>query len=148
MRTKNLPLIRATAFASIIAIALAFSAAPSAWAKRHKAAAQPTDSNYLAALTVANRFLAAWQSNDQAAAMPLITNHAKQQTTEEGIDKLFSGPDTRGFEIAHGRALRQGRYSFPIVLLQANDSGDTRRRFGDLVITVTGTNDWAVDKLP
>lgn len=148
MKTKNLPLIRATAFASLVAISLAFSAAPPAWAKKHKSVAQLTDPNYLAALTVANRFLSAWQSNDQAAAMPLITNHAKQQTTEEGIDKLFSGSEMRGFEIAHGRVLRQGRYSFPIVLLQANDSGDTHRRFGDLVITVTGTNDWAVDKLP
>lgn len=80
--------------------------------------------------------------------MPLLTNRAKQQSTEEGVDKLFSGPSTRAFEIAHGRHLREGRYEFTIVLLQADDSGHTRRRFGELIVTNTGKNDWAVDKLP
>jgi len=132
----------------LIAIAVALSMPSSAWAKKHKAPVQPTDSNYIAGLATANHFLAAWQSNDQAAAMPFITNRAKQQSTEEGIDKLFSGSSTRAFEITHGRALRQGRYQFSIVLLQTDDSGHTRRRFAEIVITNTGKNDWAVDKLP
>jgi hypothetical protein len=147
MKTRNLPLTRASALAFVVTICFALTTSPLTWAKKHKAAAQPTDANYIGALTVANRFLAAWQGNDQAAAMPLITNRAKQQSTEEGIDKLFSGSEARAFEITHGRAIRQGRYLFPIVLLQADDSG-THRRFGDLVITATGMNDWAVDKLP
>src|ERR1700687_786946 len=101
--------------ACLITLTISLVVSPLAWAKKHKAPTQPTDSNYIAALTVANRFLAAWQSNGQAAAMPWITNRAKQQSTEEGIDKFFSGPETRGFEITRGRALRQGRYVFPIV---------------------------------
>ena len=132
----------------LIAIALAFFASPVAWAKKHKATTQPTDSNYIAALATANRFLAAWQENDQAAGMPWITNRAKQQSTEEGVDKLFSGSSTRAFEISRGRLMRQGRYQFSIVLLQNDGSGHTRRRFTELIITNTGNNDWAVDKLP
>ena len=144
----NSLLSRALQIATLIAIAFAFSVPTLASAKKHKAPAQPTDSNYIAGLATANRFLAAWQSNDQAAAMPLITNRAKQQSTEEGIDKLFDGSSARAFEITRGRALRQGRYQFSIVLLQEDDSGHTHRRFSELIITNAGKNDWAVDKLP
>jgi hypothetical protein len=134
-------------FAGVIALAVV-AASPAAWAKKHSSPAHPPDSGYVAALAVANRFLAAWQSNDQAAAMPLITTRAKQQSTEEGIDKLFDGSPVRAFEITRGRASRQDRYQFSVILLQADDSGRTRRRFADLTILNTGKNDWAVDKLP
>jgi hypothetical protein len=131
-----------------ITMALVLLAPPPVSAKKHKAPAQPTDSNYIAGLGIANRFLAAWQSNDQAAAMPLITTRAKEQSTEEGVDQLFSGSSNRGFEITRGHPLGQGRYQFSVVLLQADDSGHARRRFAELIITKTGKNDWAVDKLP
>ena len=131
-----------------IAMALVLLAPAPVSAKKHKAPAQPTDSNYIAGLGIANRFLAAWQSNDQAAAMPLITTRAKEQSTEEGVDQLFSGSSNRGFEITRGHPLRQGRYQFSIVLLQTDASGHARRRFAELIITKTGKNDWAVDKLP
>jgi hypothetical protein len=134
--------------ACVVAVTLSLSVPGPAWGKKRKAPAQPADANYIAGLATANHFLEAWQGNDQAAAMPLITNRAKQQATEDGLDLLFSGPSSRAFEIAHGRALRAGRYQFSIVLLQTDDSGHTRRRIGDLVITNTGKNDWAVDKLP
>jgi hypothetical protein len=136
------------ALACSITIAFALFAPPPVWPKKHKVPAQPTDSNYVAGLALANRFLAAWQSNDQAAAMPLLTTRAKDQSTEEGVDQLFSGSSNRAFEITHGHLLRQGRYQFSIVLLQTDDSGHTRRRFAELIITSTGKNDWAVDKLP
>ena len=132
----------------LFAIALTFLVSPAASAKKHKTATQPTDSNYIAALATANRFLATWQDNDQAAAMPWITKRAKQQSTEEGVDKLFSGSSTRAFEISRGRLVRQGRYQFYIVLLQNDDYGHTHRRFTELIIANTGNNDWAVDKLP
>jgi len=136
-------------FRCIYLIALAVVAtSPAVGAKKHSSPARPPDSGYVAALAVANRFLSAWQSNDQAAAMPLITTRAKQQSTEEGIDKLFDGPSSRAFEITRGRAPRQNRYQFSVVLLQTDDSGHTRRRFADLTILNTGKNDWAVDKLP
>jgi hypothetical protein len=136
------------AIACSIAMTSALWAPPPVWAKKHKAPAQPTDSNYIAGLGIANRFLAAWQSNDQAAAMPLLTTRAKEQRTEEGVDQLFSGSPNRAFEITRGHPLRQGRFQFSVVLLQADDSGHARRRFAELIITKTGENDWAVDKLP
>ncbi len=133
-------------FLVVMSVALAFS--PPTRAKKLKASTQPTDANYIAALATANRFLAAWQSNDQEAGLPLITNHAKHQSTEAGIDELFSGPAIRAFEIAHGRQLSRGRYLFPLVLLESFEPSRTRRRFTRIVILNTGKNDWAVDKLP
>ena len=133
----------------LLALAIGLCASPLAWGKKHKVAAvAPADSDYLASLSAANRFLAAWQSNDQAAALTLMTNRAKQQATEEGLDKFFSGSSARAFEITRRRALRQGRCQFSVALLQADGWGRTRRRFADLVVVNTGKNDWAVDKLP
>jgi hypothetical protein len=133
-----------------MSVTLAFSSF--IWARKHTASTTATDTSYIAALSTANRFLAAWQSRDQEAALPLITNHAKQQSTEAGIDKLFiessDGSSARAFEIAHGRQLSRGRYQFPVVLLEAGESGRTRRRFTGIVILNTSKNDWAVDKLP
>lgn len=148
MKIPSRQFFRAFRWGCLCAITFTLSTSTLAWAKKHKTPAQPSDSNYIAGLATANRFLEAWQGNDQAAAMPLITNRAKQQATEDGVDLLFSGPTTRAFEIAHGRALRAGRYQFSVVMLQADDSGHTRRRIGDLIVTNTGKNDWAVDKLP
>jgi hypothetical protein len=139
---------RIAAMACSIAMASALVAPPPVWARRHRVPAQPTDANYIAGLGIANCFLAAWQSRDQAAAMPLVTRRAKEQSTEEGVDQLFSGSRNRAFEITRGHLLRQGRYQFSIVLLEADDSGRTRRRFAELIVAQTGTNDWAVDKLP
>jgi hypothetical protein len=127
---------------------LLLGASSEARMKKHKVAAMPVDGNYIAGLTAANRFLVAWQNNDQAQAMPLLTNRAKQQSTEEGVDKLFDGGSLRAFEIAHGRPERQGGYVFPVVLLQTDDAGRVRRRFGDISVTNVGKDDWAVDRLP
>ena len=140
--------MRFASLACLLAVAAILSPSTPAWAKKRKPPANAADGNYVAALAVANRFLAAWQSNDQAAAMPLITNHAKQQSSEDDIEKLFGGPVNRAFEIPHGKALRAGRYRFAAVLLQTDDSGKTHRRFADFVVINTGKNDWAVDKLP
>jgi len=135
-------------FACLITFVLALATSHLGWAKKHPVAARGTDANYISALNIANRFLEAWRNNDPSAAMPLLTNHAKQQSTEDGIDKLFYGLSTRAFEVTHGKAVRAGRYSFPLLLLQTDDSGRTRRKFGEIVILNTGKNDWAVDKLP
>ena len=135
-------------FACLITFLFVLATSHLAWAKKHPIAARGTEANYISALNIANRFLEAWRNNDPSAAMPLLTNHAKQQSTEDGIDKLFDGPSTRAVEITRGKALRAGRYSFPLVLLQTDGSGHTRRKFGEIVILNTGKNDWAVDKLP
>ena len=129
-------------------LTVALAASPQAWARKHKATPNAPDASYPAALAVADHFLIAWQNNDPSAAMPLITNHAKQLATEEGIDKLFSGPTDRAFEIPHANSARAGRYAFSAVLLQTDTEGHLHRQFVNFVVINTGKNDWAVDKLP
>ncbi len=145
---RTTPRVRGVRFVFLVAISVALALSLPSWAKKRKTLSTPTDVNYTAALATANRFLAAWQNNDQEAGLPLITNRAKHQSTEADIDALFSGSSARAFEIAHGRQLSRSRYQFPVLLLQADESGRARRRFTGIVIIETGKNDWAVDKLP
>ncbi len=137
----------ARAFCLTLLLALALT--PPSWAKKHKAAAPAVDASYIAALAVANRFLNAWQGSDQEAALLLLTDRAKHNTSAVSIDALFQRGSNRGFEIVHGHPLSGSRYQFPIVLLQsADDSKPAHRKFTNIVVANTGKNDWAVDTLP
>ncbi len=132
-----------------LAIAIALTCSPLSWATKHKSQARAVDANYIAALATANRFLAAWQSNDQEAGLSLLTDRAKHKSSEAGIDTLFSGASQRAFEIVRGRPLGNSRYEFPVVLLQTDvESKQVHRKFTKIVVANPGKNDWAVDTLP
>lgn len=131
-----------------IAVAMALACSP-LWAKKQKTQAGAVGANYIAALATANRFLSAWQSNDQEAGLLLLTDRAKHKSSEAGIDTLFGGSSLRAFEIVRGRPLGNRRYEFPVVLLQATgESKQVHRKFTRIVVANTGKNDWAVDTLP
>jgi hypothetical protein len=113
---------------------------------RTQAALNP---EYVAALSAADRFLQAWQSNDTENGVALLTSGAKNVATTDGIDRFFSNPAPSAYEIGRGKLVKQGRYEFPVVLvLSASDRSRVRRRFSTVVMVNTGSNDWAVDKLP
>ena len=132
-----------------VVVAMALASSPLLWAKKHKPASPAIDTTYTAALATANRFLAAWQSNDQEAGLLLLTDRAKHTSSEAGIDALFGVASQRAFEIVRGRPLGNHRYEFPVVLLQtAGESKPCHRKFTKIVIANTGMNDWAVDTLP
>lgn len=132
-----------------VALAIAVACSPLSWAKKHKAPAAAVDGTYTTALGVANRFLAAWQGNDQEAGLLLLTDRAKHKSSEAGIDSLFSGSSQRAYEIVRGRPLGSRRYEFPVVLLQtAVESKQVHRKFTKIVVANAGQNDWAVDTLP
>ena len=109
------------------------------------------DPDYISALATANRFLYAWQNQDQEAGLILLTQVAKRDTTEDRVDAFFvPGPGTqRSYEITRGRRLRTGRYSFPVTLLEhgPNRKGHPKR-YSQIVVIRTGKDDWAIDKLP
>jgi hypothetical protein len=111
--------------------------------------APAVDSGYVAALAAADHFLQAWQSGDLESGMALLTNHAKETATTDGVEKFFSNPGTSAYEIGRGRMLKRGRYEFPVVLVSSSSQKmRAHRRFSSIVIVDTGDNDWAVDKLP
>jgi hypothetical protein len=117
----------------------------------HAAATTATDTNYVSALSAANRFLQAWQTQDHEAGLLLLTDSAKHVTSEDQLEKMLSpGTSTpRGYQIARGKKLSTGRYAFPITLLEVtSERKPLRTRNSQIVVVHTGKDDWAIDKLP
>ena len=105
------------------------------------------DSGYVSALSAADRFLQAWQSEDAENGLVLLTSHAKEKATADVIENFFSNPGPSAYEIGRGKLLKRGRYEFPVVLVGISKN-HARWRFASIVIVDTGRNDWAVDTLP
>ena len=82
----------------------------------------------------------------------MLTDTAKQQTSEDRLRAFFSpGPAVQqAFEVNRGKRLKDGRYSFPVVLFEVKPG--TRKsqypRYSQIVVVRTGADDWAIDKLP
>jgi hypothetical protein len=106
------------------------------------------DAGYVPALAAANHLLQAWQSADAESGMVLLTTHAKQSASTEGIERFFSDAGPSAYEISRGKFLKPGRYEFPVVLVLGGPKSQPRRRFSTIVVVNTGHNDWAIDKLP
>jgi hypothetical protein len=123
------------------------------FAAQTKPSAPPTlDPTYVSALGAANRFLQAWQTRDHESGLVMLTDIAKHQTSEDRLRMFFSpGPGAeRAFEVNRGRRLKGGRYSFPVILLEVGPGSRKSHhpRLSQIVVIRTGTDDWAIDKLP
>jgi hypothetical protein len=108
------------------------------------------DPDYSSALAAANHFLHAWQSEDHETSVIMLTDSAKQQTSEEALREFFSGGPRTAFEIGHGSKLKPGRYVFPIKIfaLEPDPGKAAHPHYTRIVVTRTGKDDWAIDKLP
>jgi hypothetical protein len=106
------------------------------------------EAGYVPALAAADHLLQAWQSGDVENGMALLTSHAKETATTDGVERFFSNSGPSAYEIGRGKLLKRGRYEFPVVLVSPSAKTHVRRRFSSIVIVDTGHNDWAVDKLP
>jgi hypothetical protein len=138
--------------ASIATCLLLLSKTPLLSASGRLASPQTTATvrlDYAYALAAANRFLEAWQTRDLESGTVLLTEHAKQKLSHDELEAYFSTPAPAAYEIVRGRMLRPRRYSFPVVLISPASKGHgVTRRFSNIVVLDTGSNDWAVDKLP
>jgi hypothetical protein len=132
---------------AFLSLLIQFSTAPSV-----VAASKPLrtlDPGYVPALAAADHFLQAWQSGDVESGTALLSSHAKESVTTEGVETFFSEPVPGAYEIERGKLLKRGRYEFPVVLVTETAKGTrARRRFSSIIVVNTGNNDWAVDKLP
>jgi hypothetical protein len=127
-------------------LSIALLASPLAAKTRPEATLDP---GYLSALAAADHLLQAWQSGDAENGMALLTSHAKEAATTDGVERFFSNSTPSAYEIVRGKLLKRGRYEFPIVLVSDfSQNKRARRRFSSIVVVNTGNNDWAVDKLP
>jgi len=115
-------------------------------AKTRSSALEP---GYVSALAAADHFLQAWQSGDIESGTALLSSHAREAVTSEGVEAFFSAPVPGAYEIERGKLLKRGRYEFPVVLVtETAKSTRAHRHFSSIIVVNTGNNDWAVDKLP
>jgi hypothetical protein len=108
------------------------------------------DPEYRPALAAANRFLQAWQNQDHETGLLMLTDVAKQKSSEDRLELFFSTGRDAAYEIARGRKLKPGRYAFPVSLFASRlDPGkSSRRQRSEIVVVRAGKDEWAIDKLP
>src|SRR6266478_6345031 len=75
-----------------------------------------SDPGYVSALAAANRFLQAWQNQDHETGLLMLTDAAKQRSSEDRLEVFFTSGLDAAYEIARGRKMKDGRYSFPVTL--------------------------------
>ena len=92
---------------------------------KHSSSLAVPDRGYSSALAAANRFLQAWQNQDRETGLLMLTDAAKQASSQERTDSFFSSGNDAAYEIARGRKLKAGRYAFPVTLFTA-DSDSSR----------------------
>ena len=134
------------------ALLLLLSVAVPLSSKTRSSADGAVDRDYIHALSAADRFLHAWQTDDEEAAILMLTDRLKQHSNEETVHEFFSADPLRAsYEIGRGRKLSSGRYEFPVSLFQAPSQHAprwTHPQSSALIVVKSGKTEWAVDKLP
>ena len=111
-----------------------------------KRASTVADSDYVSALSTANRFLQAWQSHDEESGLLLLTDEAKHHTSADNLDAFFS-TSQNAYEIRGGKRLQKNRYCFSVVLFNS-PAGRPRLQYAEMIVLKTGKDEWAIDNLP
>jgi hypothetical protein len=135
----------------LIALSLALQASTVSIAKtKHSPPSPAPDPGYASALAAANRFLQAWQNQDHEAGLLMLTDVAKQHSSEDRLEIFFSSGRDAAYEIARGRKLKAGRYAFPVALFAsgAGIANAARPQKSEIVVVRAGKDEWAIDKLP
>jgi hypothetical protein len=147
-----LPKTRFSGVASLILVAACLLVS-TAEAAKAKPSVVVQDRDYVSALAAANEFLHAWQVQDRAGGVILLSDSAKHQSSEDRIEELLApGMGVlQSYEIGQGKKLKSGTYSFPVTLFvigTGKAAKPIRPRFSQIVVSRTGRDDWAIDKLP
>ena len=117
---------------------------------KHSSSFTVADRGYSSALAAANRFLQAWQNQDRETGLLMLTDAAKQGSSQERTDSFFSSGKDAAYEIARGRRLKAGCYAFPVTFFisdsESNRSGRTQK--SQIIVVRAGKDEWAIDKVP
>jgi len=110
LRFESIPLKRARV------LLLLTIAAPLTARTRAAPARSAVDQEYIAALATANRFLQAWQSQDQETGILLLSDKVKGHTAEEHLQSFFSRADNAQelTKSAGGENSKQAGTFFPL----------------------------------
>jgi hypothetical protein len=133
---------------AILAAVLFSSLSSASWGRvtKNSSRVRSVDPIYSSALAAANRFLQAWQTQDHESGIIMLTDSARQQTSPESLQSFFSPGAQAAYEIAHGRRISSGGYSFPVVLFGV--SANSPPHYGKIVVTRDGKDEWAIDRVP
>jgi hypothetical protein len=114
------------------------------------APAPTPDPGYASALAAANRFLQAWQNQDHETGLLMLTDTAKQGSSEDRLEVFFASGHDAAYEITRGKKLKAGCYAFPVALFTspAGMSNGARPQRSQIVVVRAGKDEWAIDKLP
>ena len=116
---------------------------------RVRADRRRSDRGYISALAAANRFLQAWQNQDHETGLLMLTDDAKQHSSEAHMETFFSSGADAAYEISRGKR-KGGRYVFPVTLFpfHSDTTKSNRAQRSEIVVVRTGKNEWAIDRLP
>jgi hypothetical protein len=136
-----------------MALSLALQASTVSIAKTKHSPPSPApapDPGYASALAAANRFLQAWQNQDHETGLLMLTDVAKQNSSEDRLEVFFSSGRDAAYEIARGKKLRAGCYAFPVALFTSGTgtANAARPQKSEIVVVRAGKDEWAIDKLP
>jgi hypothetical protein len=127
-----------------ITFLLFLSICPASFAHAHKSASRAIDPLYGSALATANRFLHAWQAGDHETGIMMLSDSARKRVSPDRLQNFFSPGLDAAYEIAHGKRVNSAAYEFPVVLFGAS----AHRHACTVIVTRSGKNEWAVDRLP
>jgi len=113
------------------------------------------DTDYVLALSTANRFLEAWRSRNQDAGLALLSPRLRKSQTEDNWRMAISGcsnPHHQSYEITGGKRLPDGRVQFDVWLhdhYTGQRSGHSPRQMAEHIILIkVGKEEWKVDGAP
>jgi hypothetical protein len=139
----------------LIVVSLALQASTVSIAKTRHSTSSPSlaptpDPGYASALAAANRFLQAWQNQDHETGLLMLTDTAKQSSSEDRLEVFFTSGHDAAYEITRGKKLKAGSYAFPVALFTsaAGMTNAARPQRSQIVVVRAGQDEWAIDKLP
>lgn len=131
----------------VISFLLLLSFCPPVLARQHKKNLRTIDPLYGSALAAANRFLHAWQTEDHETGIMMLSDSARLNVSPEKLQTFFSPGPNAAYEIRHGKRVNSTAYEFPVVLFGASGAPSHPHAWS-VIVTRSGKNEWAIDKLP
>jgi hypothetical protein len=134
----------------LLALSLVLQASTVSIAKtRRSPSAAVPDPGYASALAAANRFLQAWQNQDHETGLLMLSDIAKQSSSEDRLEAFFTAGHDAAYEITRGKRIKAGYYAFPVALFTSvNGVTDAARPQRSQIVVVRSKDEWAIDKLP
>jgi len=113
------------------------------------------DTDYVLALSTANKFLEAWRSRGQDAGLALLSPRLRKSRTEDEWRMAISGisnPHHQSYEITGGKRLSDASIQFDVWLHDhytgEQQASSPRQAAQHIILIKVGREEWEVDGVP